>query len=398
MNNQSLATLFFEHQGKVSDKWEHYLSIYETEMNRFVTAGKPLRLLEIGVQNGGSLEIWAKYLPHASTIMGVDIDPAVQNLQFEGNVKVLVADVNDFEKVKQWVGTAPLDVVIDDGSHNSADIIAVFKNLFSLVAPGGKYVVEDLHASYWNSHGGGLRVRSSSMEYFKNIVDALNADHFSPDDCIPANEKNELQQLGAQIGRITFYDSVAVIEKLHRAKERPYRRLISGQHAPVHNFLRAIIEAPTELIQPWLLGKAAVCSIDLALKEGLQQAKREIEILANSRRLLELEVAAARDDADLQPARGAALEAQRTQNAALEEQLQNALTKFGEALARADEQRARNGILEEQLHAAAAKLIETQTKLTQAQSDINEILNSTSWRATAALRRAANIIRNSRSN
>ena len=139
---------------------------------------RPIRLLEIGVQNGGSLEVWSKYLPPDSTIIGIDIDPAVEKLNFNGNVRAFVADINDVDKVDRLIGPEPFDVIIDDGSHTSSDIISTFRRLFPRLALGGKYIVEDLHASYWKSHEGGLRLRSSSIEYFKDVVDALNADYF----------------------------------------------------------------------------------------------------------------------------------------------------------------------------------------------------------------------------
>jgi methyl-accepting chemotaxis protein len=338
MNDNRLARVFFQHEGKLSDKWEQYLSIYETELKRFVEQGKPVRLLEIGVQNGGSLEIWAKYLPTDSIVIGVDIDPAVQKLHFEGNVRAFVADVNDCEEVERLIGAEPFDIIIDDGSHTSSDIIAAFKNLFPRVAPGGKYIVEDLHASYWSSHGGGLRLRSSSMEYLKDIVDALNADYFDPKDSVSDAEGVELKRLGRQLGRITFYNSVAVIEKLVKEKEQPYRHLIGGQHALVNDPLNFIVAAPNELLQPWLLGETAARSINLALKD------------------------------------------------ALEKQLQEVLTKLNDALSHAETLRTRN-------EALAAKFDETQAELAQTRSDIHAILNSTSWRATAALRRAASMIR-----
>jgi hypothetical protein len=37
----------------ISDKWEHYPSIYESVLSGFIARGQPIRLLEIGVQNGG---------------------------------------------------------------------------------------------------------------------------------------------------------------------------------------------------------------------------------------------------------------------------------------------------------------------------------------------------------
>jgi len=69
---KTLKQLFLEHQGKVSDKW----SLYLDEWDRFF---KPYRdqsinLLEIGIQNGGSLEIWSRYFPKAGKLVGCDID------------------------------------------------------------------------------------------------------------------------------------------------------------------------------------------------------------------------------------------------------------------------------------------------------------------------------------
>ena len=67
---ERLVALFFAHQGNVVDKWEQYLSIYASEFGRFLSQAQPVRLLEIGVQNGGSLDLWAKYLPTDSEIVG----------------------------------------------------------------------------------------------------------------------------------------------------------------------------------------------------------------------------------------------------------------------------------------------------------------------------------------
>jgi 23S rRNA U2552 (ribose-2'-O)-methylase RlmE/FtsJ len=292
MNNLRLTQLFFEHDGKLTDKWEQYLGIYQGEMERFIVAGKPVRLLEIGVQNGGSLEVWSKFLPQGSTIIGIDIDPAVGDLKFAGNIRAFVADVNDVEKVEGYIGTEPFDIIIDDGSHTSPDIISTFKRLFSKLAPGGKYFAEDLHCSYWKSHQGGLRLQSSSVEYFKNIVDALNADHFEANDCLSAEAKTEISDLSRQIARITFYDSVVVIEKLIAEKQRPYRHLLSGQETPVNSPVDFIAAAPSELIRPWLVGDAAARSIDTKLKDELQRLRGEIEVIRDDRTRLAISYAA----------------------------------------------------------------------------------------------------------
>lgn len=337
MNNLKLAQVFFEHDGKLTDKWEQYLAIYQGELGRFITAAKPIRLLEIGVQNGGSLEVWAKYLPPGSSVMGIDIDPAVGDLKFDGNVKAFVADINDMEKVEDYTGTGPFDVIIDDGSHTSSDIISTFKRLFSKLAPGGKYIVEDLHCSYWASHEGGLRLETSAIEYFKGITDALNADHFHSNDRLSDQEKIDIPILGRQISRITFYDSVVVIEKLLAEKTQPYRHMLSGQKADVNDPFEFIAAAPSELIKPWIASDVAAQSINTKLKDNLQQSRQEVEKL-------------------------------REDSARLEEKL------------REDFRRLEN--------ASAAATIVQEAKLAQAESDLSAILQSRSWRATAFLRKA----------
>jgi SAM-dependent methyltransferase len=352
MSDARLARLFFEHNGKLTDKWEQYLAIYAGELDRFVARATPLRLLEIGVQNGGSLEIWSKYLPPGSTIIGIDIDPAVGKLTFSGNIRAFVADINDMDKVERLIGAEPFDVIVDDGSHTSSDIIATFRRLFPKLAPGGKYIVEDLHASYWKSHEGGLRLRSSSIEYFKDIVDALNSDYFESNDCLSAEAKIEIPDLGRQIARITFYDSVVVIEKLIAEKHRPYRHLLSGQEALVNDPIEFIISAPAELIKPWLVGDAAARSIDIKLKEVLQQTRREIETLRST----------------LAPERS-------------------------DTVARVMTQDATIAALQDERRQSEIRVTALESQLAQVASERDAMLHSRTWRATAWLRRALDLLR-----
>jgi hypothetical protein len=59
MISAPLSTLFYENRGNISDKWEQYLAVYETELGAF--RSKTISLLEVGVQNGGSMQVWASY-------------------------------------------------------------------------------------------------------------------------------------------------------------------------------------------------------------------------------------------------------------------------------------------------------------------------------------------------
>ena len=76
----SFSALFHHHTDKMSDKWALYLKTYDVILAPW--HHKKLSLLERGVQNGGSLQLWAKYFRKASAIVGCDIDPKCGALKF----------------------------------------------------------------------------------------------------------------------------------------------------------------------------------------------------------------------------------------------------------------------------------------------------------------------------
>src|SRR4030081_1710029 len=81
MIKKTVEQLYKEHNGRVSDRWSSYLPQYERILNEY--RDKPVRLLEIGIQNGGSLELWAKYFPNAQKLVGCDINPDCARLSYE---------------------------------------------------------------------------------------------------------------------------------------------------------------------------------------------------------------------------------------------------------------------------------------------------------------------------
>jgi SAM-dependent methyltransferase len=200
----TLCRIFAEHQASICDKWEHYLPIYDAALARFAKRGKPVRMLEIGVQNGGSLQIWSKYLPRNSTIVGIDIDPACAQLSLAPNVTVLIGDASDPATLDRILTNAHFDIIIDDGSHRSKDVIATFEGCFGRLDPGGIYIIEDMHASYFASHGGGFRIAGTSMEWVKGLLDALNADHFQSDasEKLDAPALQRLRDLGRRMKNV----------------------------------------------------------------------------------------------------------------------------------------------------------------------------------------------------
>ena len=54
-----LFDYFINNTGKKITKWTHYFPVYEKHFKALTE--KPINILEIGVLNGGSLQMWKEY-------------------------------------------------------------------------------------------------------------------------------------------------------------------------------------------------------------------------------------------------------------------------------------------------------------------------------------------------
>lgn len=251
----TLRTLYTEHKGYVSDKWSLYLSEYERLFAPYREA--PVSLLEIGVQNGGSLEIWGKYFRQSQRIVGCDINSACGQLRHENEkIKVVVGDINSTETIGAILADTPaFDIIIDDGSHTSSDIIHTFCLLFPHLKQGGLYVAEDLHCSYWREYEGGLYHPRSSMAFFKALVDVLNFEHWGLE-----NRRDDLlhsfgiiseldKTLLAELHSIEFVNSMCILTKKPANQNVLGERCVAGTKeivSPVKQLNGIASKAPSQ--------------------------------------------------------------------------------------------------------------------------------------------------------
>lgn len=237
----TLRELYASHDGKVSDKWSLYLDVYDRVLARHRLG--PVAFAEIGVQNGGSLELWARYLPQATVLVGCDIDPKCAALAFrDPRIRVVVGDVNTEQAYRAIRDLAPgFDVFIDDGSHTSRDIVLTFCNYFRHVNAGGTYVIEDLHCSYQPRWGGGIDRGDTSMEFLKLLADFVNQPYWQRDrepmtllaPFFPDGARPDLAAF-RDIASVTFCDSMCVVEKrAHGAVAGLGERVVVGTDASV---------------------------------------------------------------------------------------------------------------------------------------------------------------------
>src|SRR4051794_11114919 len=260
--------------GRVLDKWVHYFPVYSRHFEAY--RGRPLKVLEIGIYQGGSLDMWSWYFGDQATFVGIDIDPRAREAT-DPRHAVEIGDQTDADflrRVNEEHG--PFDIIIDDGGHEMRQQIVTAETLFPVLADGGVFLVEDCHTSYWDSHHGGRGREGTFMEWVKERVDDVNGYHQSGD----------VDRLWTdQVAGIHCYDSVVVLDKKQRFA--PFAEQVG--HAEFLMYPRQVAQVMTELAAT---RDAAVSERDAArATAGTERDTKDDEI-----RALRAELAALRPD------------------------------------------------------------------------------------------------------
>ena len=204
----------FDNLEHSADKWNTYFDIYEKHLNSFV--GKEITLVEVGVQKGGSLEMWSKYLGPQATIIGIDIDPSCSLLQYkQNNIRVEIGDQADPAFWRDFLSRYPkIDILIDDGGHSTLQQITTLMATFNRISVPGIFICEDCHTSY-NSHF--INTDESFIQFSKSCIELLYTDWADRE------EKDKIEEIlkfgynnmsmDKQLTSMSFYDSVVVFEK-----------------------------------------------------------------------------------------------------------------------------------------------------------------------------------------
>ncbi|HUI09692.1 MAG TPA: class I SAM-dependent methyltransferase [Bacteroidota bacterium] len=113
-------------------------------------ADQPVHLLELGISQGGSLELWRDYF-RKGTIAGIDVAP-VSLSDRSGRIHVyrgLQQDCALLDRVRTETAPGGFDVIIDDCSHIGEFTALSFWHLFDRhLKPGGLYIIEDWGTGY----------------------------------------------------------------------------------------------------------------------------------------------------------------------------------------------------------------------------------------------------------
>lgn len=199
-----LQKYFENNTDRLINKWMHFFEIYDRHFSKY--RGKEVSILEIGVFQGGSLQMWKNYFGDKVKVYGIDINPKCKEFE-EENIEIFIGSQSDRKFLKEVKSKIPkIDILLDDGGHTMSQQIITFEELFGHIKDNGVYLCEDLHTSYWLEYGGGYKRRGTFIEYSKNFIDYLNAYH--------SEQFNfKVNGITKTVKSIHYYDSVIVIEK-----------------------------------------------------------------------------------------------------------------------------------------------------------------------------------------
>jgi hypothetical protein len=130
-----------------------YIPLYESKFLHRRESVK--RVLEVGIERGGSLLLWANYFPNAE-VWGLDVmpeDKVPADLKNHPRIKILHStNAYDTKLVSKMIQSGLyFDVLIDDGPHTLESMVFFAQYYSQLLAPNGVLCIEDIPNPDWKN-------------------------------------------------------------------------------------------------------------------------------------------------------------------------------------------------------------------------------------------------------
>jgi cephalosporin hydroxylase len=188
-----------------SQKYTSYLKAYKDLMGNLNSS--PKVIVEIGIANGGSLELWRRVFGDQVRIIGIDLNPQAIKLRNLG-YEVLIADMGTsagWNKLQDLLGNEKITILIVDGGHTNPQQIFSITRGIPLLAPGGYCFIEDLHSAFMADFGNPSRF--SSWNFLAELSEDFQKNHFK------VLKTVQFPKLINQIESFHFYLSLCAIKK-----------------------------------------------------------------------------------------------------------------------------------------------------------------------------------------
>lgn len=196
MTLDALAIHFGTDKSSLAHNYCKYYEMFFGHMRYYMP-----NVLEIGIDKGDSIKMWASYF-ESSMIHGIDIRGDYDYLMQwakENNVGLKTHVVDHSNKADLVIFghkyNQYFDIIIEDGSHMSVDSILTFETLFPYLKSGGYYCIEDMLCDYdprWNK---GV----SSLDRVRQMVGEVNMNGLVSNDAICANKIEAVKKYAGNV-------------------------------------------------------------------------------------------------------------------------------------------------------------------------------------------------------
>lgn len=120
---------------------------YQKELEKY--RNRTVQVVEIGIDQGGSLLLWAEHMPKAR-VLGIDLElrgDCERNCsRYDGRIQLALGNAYMLESLANF---PEADIVIDDGPHTLESQMFAVKHILPKVRPGGLFVIEDIANRNW---------------------------------------------------------------------------------------------------------------------------------------------------------------------------------------------------------------------------------------------------------
>ena len=160
----------FNGSDNFSVKLKKYFQVYDELFAPY--RNKAITFVEIGVFDGGSLQVWKKFFGPQSRIIGIDLNPLCKKFECE-DYEIFIGSQSDskfWDDFYKEVG--PIDLLLDDGGHTNDQQIITLVNTVPNINNNGLVVIEDTHCSYLKNFGNPNNY--SFINFAKKIIDDVN--------------------------------------------------------------------------------------------------------------------------------------------------------------------------------------------------------------------------------
>ncbi len=189
---KSLDALAVRYGTDKSHKAHNFAQFYDFYFSSL--RDKPLRFLEIGLGRGSSLRMWRRYFKNAK-LFAIEAEARRARYRFFG-ANVFIGRQEDREFMGAVAGEiAPLDIIVDDGSHRVDDQQNTLGFLFPFLKPGGYYILEDIHTSYPDPSADYGLLPDGSNSTHQMLLDFKKTGQFKS----PHAPQEELDYLSSQV-------------------------------------------------------------------------------------------------------------------------------------------------------------------------------------------------------